>query len=65
MKTRVDCEAPQEVLSKLSEWATLRQMKLYMGKYKVMHTGTKITNLKGIMLGFGLPETELAYSFRG
>lgn len=39
LKTKVDCKELQEVLHKLGEWVTMRQMKFSVGK--VMHFGTK------------------------
>lgn len=42
VKSRVDFEKLQDNLSKLGEWTRKGQMKFSVGKYMVMHTGTKI-----------------------
>lgn len=40
-KGKTDCEDLQEDLKKLSDWETVWQMKLSVGKYKVIHIETK------------------------
>lgn len=43
VKRKTDCEELQEEIHKLGERVTTWQMKFRLGRYKVMHTGTKIT----------------------
>ncbi|CAM4652894.1 unnamed protein product [Caretta caretta] len=58
VKTKADCEEPQKDLTKLSDWATKREIKFNVDKRKVMHIGKNNPNYTYNMMRANLATTN-------